>query len=104
MIEPQAAAANCEHHYETHILGGHPLTVRLCVFCRTPDWADLYQEAEALFRWGREEGLAGLPPRERLSAYDRPAEDQLAARPDSGPSVREAAADDRRWPLEKAGE
>jgi hypothetical protein len=29
---------------------------------------------------------------------------QAASRHDSGPSVREAAADDRRWPLEKAGE
>ena len=31
-------------------------------------------------------------------------EQQSAARHDDGPSVQEAAADDRRWPLQKAGE
>lgn len=30
--------------------------------------------------------------------------DCLLGRHDAGPSVREAAADDRRWPLEKHGE
>ncbi|MFG3585070.1 hypothetical protein [Streptomyces sp. NPDC047990] len=70
------ATAKCDHHYEVRILGGHPISVRACIFCRTPDWADLYEQAGILFRWGREEGLAGKPPRERLSAYDRPRDDQ----------------------------
>ncbi|MFF9240070.1 hypothetical protein ACF1AL_14720 [Streptomyces sp. NPDC014801] len=72
MTESQAAPANCDHHYETHILGGHPITVRVCLFCRTPDWADLYGEAVQLYRWGRDDELAGRPPREKLSAYDMP--------------------------------
>lgn len=76
MTEPQhnVAASVCDHAYEVRLLGGHPLSVRLCTLCRTPDWADLYEQAETLFRWGREEGLAGKPPRATLSAYDRPTE------------------------------
>jgi hypothetical protein len=88
------AADACEHHYETRILGGHPITVRACVYCRTPDWPDLHEQAENLFRWGREEALAGKPPRERLSAYDMPRQDDAPAH-NTGPTVAEAAADDR---------
>jgi hypothetical protein len=73
MTDPMAADA-CEHHYETRILGGHPITVRACVYCRTPDWPDLHEQAENLFRWGRDEALAGKPAREHLSAYDMPTE------------------------------
>ncbi|MGW3196282.1 hypothetical protein ACWDBD_17185 [Streptomyces sp. NPDC001118] len=91
MTEPQAAATRCEHHYETHLLGGHPITVSVCLFCRTPDWADLYEQAVQLYRWGREEGLAGRPPRETISAYDMPREDNPAA----GPTVAECAAQHR---------
>ncbi|MFL3869208.1 hypothetical protein LT966_21655 [Streptomyces griseobrunneus] len=76
MTEPQAAKFTCDHSYVTRILGGHPISVRICTLCHTPDWADLYREAETLFRWGREEGLAGKPPRERISAYDRPTEEE----------------------------
>lgn len=64
----------CEHAYGVHLLGGHPLSVRLCTLCRQPDWDDLYEQAEALYRWGHEEGKSGEPPRSRLSAYDRPKE------------------------------
>ncbi|MFD7868029.1 hypothetical protein [Streptomyces sp. NPDC059783] len=76
MTEPEhnVAASVCDHAYEIRILGGHPLSVRICTLCRTPDWADLYEQADALFRWGREEGLAGKPPRTSISAYDRPTE------------------------------
>ncbi|MBD0743535.1 hypothetical protein [Streptomyces sp. CBMA152] len=71
-IEPVAANTACEHHYESRILGGHPLTVRACVFCHTPDWADLTKQAAGLYRWGWQEGHAGNPARERLSCYDMP--------------------------------
>jgi hypothetical protein len=67
-----AADDVCEHHYETRILGGRPLTVRACVFCRTPDWADLDEQAAELYRWGWQEGRAGAAARDTLSAYDRP--------------------------------
>jgi hypothetical protein len=88
MSEPTAAPSICDHHYETHLLGGHPITVRVCVFCRTPDWADLNEQAVQLYRWGREEGLAGRPSRETLSAYDMPREDD--------PATELAAADEAR--------
>lgn len=90
--QPLAMADHCEHHYETRLLGGHPITVRACISCRTPDWKDLAEQAATLYQWGRDEALAGKPPREHLSAYDMPRED-----PYTGPSVREAAANDRRW-------
>jgi hypothetical protein len=48
MTEPQGAASDCEHHFETRILGGHPLQVRICSLCRTPDWNDLAEQAAAL--------------------------------------------------------
>jgi hypothetical protein len=104
--EEERAASDrdaCEHHYETRILGGHPITVTACTFCRTPDWPDLYEQAENLYRWGREEALAGKPPRERLSAYDMPRQGEPPAH-DAGPDIADCRADDRRWPLEKAGE
>lgn len=81
MTEPQAAQFVCDHAYEVRILGGHPLSVRLCTLCRTPDWRDLYEQAVTLFRWGREEGLAGKPPRATISAYDRPTENESEERP-----------------------
>lgn len=93
MTEPRPVTKICEHHYETHLLGGHPITVSVCIFCRTPDWTDLYEQAVQLYQWGREEGLAGRPPREKISAYDMPREDE----PVAGPTAAEAAADDRRW-------
>lgn len=107
--EQGIARSDCDHHYEIHILGGHPITVRACVLCRQPDWPDLYQQAVQLYGWGREEALAGKPAREKLSAYDRPRDEPSwrtdgSAAHNAGPTVREAAADDRRWPLEKAGE
>jgi hypothetical protein len=104
------AADDCQHHYETRILGGHPITVRACVFCRAPDWADLYEQADILFRWGREEAIAGKPPRERLSAYDMPRDGEPPTHDgeppahDGGPSIIEAAAADRNWDVERAGE
>lgn len=101
MSEQQAAPAHCDHHYETHLLGGHPITVRVCIFCRTPDWADLHQQAVQLYQWGRDEGLAGRPPRETISAYDMPRDDD---HPDANPTVEECAANYRRWPLQKHGE
>jgi hypothetical protein len=101
MTEPMAAADDCEHHYQSRILGGHPLYVSACYFCRQPDWGDLMEQAIELYRWGWQEGRAGKPARGRLSAYDKP---QPEAEPAVGPTVREAAANDRRWPLEKAGE
>lgn len=101
MTEPRATTNVCDHHYETHLLGGHPITVRACLFCRTPDWADLYEQAVQLYRWGREEGLAGKPPRETLSAYDMPREDDRAG----GPTVAEAASQDRaHWADKYAGD
>ena len=72
MTEPLAAAAVCEHHYETRLLGGHPIAVRACTLCRTPDWADLMEQAVDLYRWGWQEGRAGGAARGTLSAYDRP--------------------------------
>jgi hypothetical protein len=98
---PGTVPATCEHHYETRILGGHPLTVRACSFCRKPDWDDLADQALRLYQWGREEGMAGKPPRETLSAYDMP---QPSSRHDDGPTVAEAREADRRWPLQKHGE
>lgn len=67
-------AAHCEHHYATRILGGHPLAVRACTLCRKPDWGDLMEQADELYRWGWTEGRAGKAPREALSAYDKPRE------------------------------
>lgn len=58
MTEPRAAADNCEHHYATRILGGHPLQVRACTLCHTPDWADLDEQASALWRKGWAAGHA----------------------------------------------
>jgi len=55
-----AAAEHCDHYYETRILGGHPLQVRLCSFCRTPDWADLNEQAVT---------LRAAPEQERDRAY-----------------------------------
>lgn len=49
MSEPQAAAADCDHFFGTHILGGHPLSVRICQFCRTPDWEDLQEQLDVLY-------------------------------------------------------
>jgi hypothetical protein len=69
---PMAAADTCEHAYCTRILGGHPLHVRSCILCRVPDWDDLMEQAEELYRWGWEEGRAGQEARTKLSAYDRP--------------------------------
>lgn len=100
MSEPAAAQAYCDHHYETRILGGHPITVRACIFCREPDWKDLAQQAHQLYQWGREEALAGQPARTHLSAYDMPHDDPAA----DGPSIAECAQADRKWDLEKAGE
>jgi len=74
MTEPLAAADSCEHYYETRILGGHPITVRACTLCRTPDWNDLREQAAELYRWGWQEGRDGKPARETLSAYDKPRE------------------------------
>lgn len=79
MSEQQAAPAHCEHHYETHLLGGHPISVRVCLFCRTPDWTDLQEQAVQLYRWGRDDELAGRPPRTTLSAYDMPRDAAPAA-------------------------
>lgn len=175
MTEPMAVADHCEHVYETRLLGGHPITVRACIFCRKPDWTDLMEQAVDLYRWGWQEGRAGAAARATLSAYDRPHDGKppagltactcrqavhgrehqqtpvdgcpwCAAQPDSqpepvvsvhgardlnpeardalealiavatrqinqpspahdaGPSVAEAAAADRAWPLQKAGE
>lgn len=71
MSEPMAAD-DCEHHYETRLLGGHPITVRACIFCRQPGWKDLAEQASELYRWGWQEGRAGGAVRNTLSAYDRP--------------------------------
>jgi len=69
---PMAAADACEHFYETRLRGGHPLHVRVCLFCRTPDWDDLCEQADELYRWGWNEGRDSKPMRTRLSAYDKP--------------------------------
>lgn len=74
MTEPLAVADACEHHYETRLLGGHPITVRACILCRTPDWKDLMEQAVDLYRWGWQEGRTGGAVRATLSAYDRPAD------------------------------
>lgn len=79
MTEPPAMADDCEHAYETRLLGGHPITVRACVFCRTPDWADLMEQAVDLYRWGWQEGRAGRAERGTLSAYDQPRGGEPAA-------------------------
>lgn len=78
MTEPIAARDLCDHYYETRILGGHPITVRACMFCRTPDWDDLREQAAGLYRWGWTEGRDGRPARETLSAYDKPRDDEPA--------------------------
>jgi len=46
-LPPQAMANACEHHYGTHILGGHPIHVPICTICGTPDWNDLAEQAAA---------------------------------------------------------
>jgi hypothetical protein len=79
MTEPLAADDLCEHHYETRILGGRPISVRACVFCRTPDWADLDEQAAELYRWGWQEGCDGKAARETLSAYDKPRQEPATA-------------------------
>ena len=95
MTEPMAAADNCEHHYQSRLLGGHPLHVRACYFCRKPDWDDLMEQADELYRWGWTEGRAGKAPREALSAYDKPREapdGELAGR--NGARSPQAASSD----------
>ena len=79
MTEHMAAADDCEHHYETRLLGGHPITVRACTFCRQPDWKDLAEQAGELYRWGWQEGRAGAAARTTLSAYDQPRDGQQPA-------------------------
>jgi hypothetical protein len=74
---PMAAADACEHFYSTHILGGHPLHVRACVFCRTPDWNDLREQADQLYQWGWNEATDGKPMRNQLTAYDMPRQDEV---------------------------
>jgi hypothetical protein len=90
--EPHAVAAdNCEHHYATQLLGGHPLSVRACTLCHTPDWDDLMEQALALYQWGHQEGLAGHPRRKTLSAYDKPREapqSPCTGFPDDCPNLR----------------
>lgn len=81
MSDQPAARPACEHHYEYRILGGHPINVGICQFCRNPDWKDLAEQAAVLYRWGREEALAGRSPRDHLSAYDMPRDDAPAAKP-----------------------
>ncbi|MFM9616875.1 hypothetical protein ACKI14_02795 [Streptomyces turgidiscabies] len=49
MAEPSAAAPNCDHFFETRIRGGHALSVRVCILCRLPDWADLQEQLDALY-------------------------------------------------------
>jgi len=66
------AAADCEHHYASRLLGGHPIAVRACTLCGKPDWDDLADQAMQLYQWGRDEALAGKPSRTSLSAYDMP--------------------------------
>jgi hypothetical protein len=70
---PERVALNvCDHAYEVRLLGGQPISVRLCILCRTPDWNDLSDQAAELYRWGWDEGRAGREPRTQLSAYDKP--------------------------------
>jgi hypothetical protein len=94
MTEPMAADDVCEHHYETRILGGHPIHVTACTFCRTPDWADLREQAAELYRWGWQEGRDGKARRATLSAYDKPREaTEVAPRttPDNSATSGDAA-------------
>lgn len=58
----KAAADDCEHSYETRILGGQPLHVRLCQLCRTPDWVDLADQAAEQYRKGWEAGARDARP------------------------------------------
>lgn len=46
---PAPSAADCEHFFQTHIRGGEPLSVRICTFCRLPDWADLREQLDVLY-------------------------------------------------------
>ncbi|MFD4547233.1 hypothetical protein [Streptomyces sp. NPDC058466] len=102
----QPMVNNCEHHYETRILGGHPISVRICVFCRTPDWADLGEQAVELYRWGWQEGRAGKVAREALSAYDKPREAGEEARttPDTPAASSDAADNPLREQIARAVE
>ncbi|MFC8008713.1 hypothetical protein [Streptomyces cinereoruber] len=52
----RVARAHCEHHYQARILGGHPLSVRICYFCRTPDWDDLTEQVTAIRAAARQAG------------------------------------------------
>lgn len=72
MAESQAAVTTCDHHFECRILGGHPITVRVCTLCGKPDWADLNEQAAGLYRWGWQEGRDGKPLRGLLRAYEQP--------------------------------
>ncbi len=76
---PMAAANICDHFYETRILGGHPLHVRLCTLCHTPDWNDLREQADELYQWGWNEGHDGQNMRTHLTAYDKPRRDEEQA-------------------------
>lgn len=45
---PLLAVNACDHHYEHQVRVGHPLTVSVCLFCRTPDWADLREQVDRI--------------------------------------------------------
>lgn len=73
------AANICDHFYGTRAPGGHPLHVRVCMLCRTPDWDDLREQADELYQWGWNEGRDGQAMRTHLSACDKPRRDEEQA-------------------------
>jgi hypothetical protein len=95
MTTDRVAATTCDHAYDVRMLGGHPLSVRICTLCGTPDWRDLTEQANGLFRWGRAEALAGSPLREHLSAYEKPREADNPTVPPAGRDLRDRIAQAR---------
>ncbi|RFU83588.1 hypothetical protein DY218_27150 [Streptomyces triticagri] len=57
MTDPDTPS-DCEHVYEIHTRGGHPLHIRTCAICHLVDWADLDQQADEIFDTGWELGAA----------------------------------------------
>ncbi|MEU6058017.1 hypothetical protein [Streptomyces sp. NPDC047097] len=60
-------ADDCDHAFETRMLGGHPLSVRLCILCRTPDWEDLREQLDVLYG-GNEVALTRVLGGDRAAA------------------------------------
>jgi hypothetical protein len=64
-IDPPAAPTICDHAFVSIVRGGEPVSVRVCVLCRQPDWADLRQQIDALLAARQHEVARRSPTRTR---------------------------------------